>query len=371
MLLKILRTLFLTILVFNSGLVASAKPKARVTKKAASKPTAPLKAKPLSPAQLQGKVVYVLNRDVWAIEPQTRQKFLLYKNLFFPADKNPNNYSEVYGSGLNFGRADIAWSLDRTQVAFTYRKPEFQGSELFVMRWDGSGKRQISTGNYESEISTPRWNPNGKILAYTEHSNYRMGGPGYGWQRIGFSMVDKAAAPIDVKIEGQTSFEPFWSRDGKSLLYSQSPQEVDYMEFDSVTQKVAALDGAPATDYKGNWSDFLLNNESSNGQWLAQRDSQIREYWNLLRPNTVASQGAAWSIGIHSGFEATRIFPGNNGKQFVSEAHFDIWRLDEKQFARFDRFDGIWFAQSENGDANLPRLLVKDGNLVDWFDDSK
>ena len=360
----ITRVLLVASAIFGLNSTALAKPKV------AKKPVASIAAKPLSPAQLSGKVVYVLNRDVWALDPQTRQKFLLYKDLFFPANQSPEKFARAYPFtypvGVDF---EIAWNLSRTQVAFVQRDGVSEGSELWVMNWNGNGKRQVSKGHYESIISNPQWSPDGKTLLFDENSLYREGGPGFDTTQVGIANVDGTPAKFKLgTLEGTTSF-PYWSRDGDSILYYFSPESADFAAPETVSRKVTFLDGTPDVDFKENWSDFLVDNQSRNGKWRVER-KPAEAYWALYQSDVLMSEAFVWRE--YQGFAARKLCPANDGQQFIFDGGFPIWHIDAQGITTATNFWGIWSKLGYNSyDPVQPRLLVKDGNLVDWFDDSK
>ena len=360
---RAMQFLLFTSVILGSYSTAVAKPKA------AAKPAASIQAKPLSPAQLKGKVVYILGRDVWAINPQTRQKFLLYKDLFFPAneslEKFAREYPFTYPVGVTF---EIAWNLNRTQVAFVQRDGISEGSELWVMNWNGNGKRQVSKGHYESIISNPQWSPDGKTLLFDENSLYREGGPGFDTTHIGIANLDRTPAKFKLGTpQGTTSF-PYWSRDGRSILYYFSPESADFATPETVSRKVAFLDGTPDVDFKDNWKDFLVDNQSQNGKWRVER-KPAEAYWALYRSDILMPEAVVWRE--NQGFAARKFCPANDGKQFIFDGGFPIWHIDAQGITTPTQFWGIWSTHLETGYVPSPRLLVKDGQLVDYFDDSK
>jgi Tol biopolymer transport system component len=113
--------------------------------------------------------------------------------------------------GRGFGNAaDPAWSPDGKLIAFDYRPPGFSIRELYVMRADGTGKRQVTRLRQVSGL--PAWSPDGKRIAF--QSNVRLGHfeiytirpDGRGLRQVTQSVVDV--------------IQPAWSPDGSKLAFS-------------------------------------------------------------------------------------------------------------------------------------------------------
>ena len=237
------------------------------------------------------------------------------------------------------------------------------------MNWNGSGKRQLSKGHYESVISNPQWSPDGKTLLFDESSLYREGGPGFDARQIGIANLDGTPAKFKVGTPTGTTSTPYWSRDGRKITYYSSPESVDYATPETVSRRVAFLDGAPDEDFKGDFADFLVNNQSPNGKWRVEREP-AEAYWALYQSDTLLPEAVVWRE--NQGFVARKFCPANDGKQFIFDGGFPIWHIDPKGITTTTNFWGIWSKLGANNyDLVQPRLLVKDGQLVKWFDDSK
>jgi Tol biopolymer transport system component len=101
--------------------------------------------------------------------------------------------------------ADPAWSPDGTMIAYDYREPGTPIHELYVMRADGSGKRQLTKLQHVSGL--PAWSPDGKRIAFQSDARlghfeiYTIGADGKGLRQVSRATGD--------------AFEPAWSPDGR------------------------------------------------------------------------------------------------------------------------------------------------------------
>jgi Tol biopolymer transport system component len=109
--------------------------------------------------------------------------------------------------GRGFGNAaGPAWSPDGTLIAYDYRNPGTPIRELYVMRADGSGNRQLTKLQHVSGL--PAWSPDGKRIAFQSNARlghfeiYTIGADGKGLRQVSRSTTSDA-------------FEPAWSPDGR------------------------------------------------------------------------------------------------------------------------------------------------------------
>lgn len=371
-----MRTVFLSLLIGMSCLslaIAAPRSKGKPKTKAPTKPrvSAAPKGTPLSPALLKGKIVYILSRNVWALDPQSRRKTLLYKDLFFPANKDPNSYTDNYGGGLGFDHSNIAWSPDLTRVAFTHYDPRFQGSELFIMRWDGKEKRQISNEKYDWTLRFPRWSPDGKSIAIVKSSPYRMGSPGYGSADVVLFGFDAKMRTFNKRNErgeelSGTFINPFWSRDGQKILLDYSPQSSDYVDATNITPQVVSLDETPIADFKNNWSDFLIDNQSRNGKWRLEHSKYSAPGapdWQLYQSSNNGYVGTI--LRENNGLHADRFCINDEGTKLVWQGNLSSWTIDPAGNTHPNNISGIWTATTTQ--ISHPRLLVENGRLVNWL----
>jgi TolB protein len=100
--------------------------------------------------------------------------------------------------------ANPAWSPDGTQIVYDYRRPGFSIRELYVMRADGTGIRQLTRLGHVSAF--PAWSPDGTRIAFQsdlrfQHDEiYTVGVDGTGLRQVTRSGTD--------------TIQPAWSPDG-------------------------------------------------------------------------------------------------------------------------------------------------------------
>jgi Tol biopolymer transport system component len=112
--------------------------------------------------------------------------------------------------GKGTGSADgPAYSPDGKLIAYDYRRPGYENREIYVMRADGTGIRQLTHLEYVSSL--PAWSPDGKTIAFM--SNLRGGKYQiYTIRPDGTHLRQVTTSPSDV-------IQPSWTPDGKSIGY--------------------------------------------------------------------------------------------------------------------------------------------------------
>jgi Tol biopolymer transport system component len=113
-------------------------------------------------------------------------------------------------SGDTAAETDPAWSPDGRWIAYQRREPGTPIGELWLVRPEGSGRRQLTrlqVASYE-----PAWSPNGQRIAFASRLDgqnfdiYTTGLDGKDLERLTDSSADE--------------FEPSWSPDGKEIAFN-------------------------------------------------------------------------------------------------------------------------------------------------------
>jgi Tol biopolymer transport system component len=106
--------------------------------------------------------------------------------------------------------ADPAWSPDGKLIAYDFRRPGFSIREVWVVRTDGTGARQITHLRQQSGL--PSWSPDGKRIAFQSNAReqhfeiYTIGLDGRGLHRETSSAID--------------TIDPAWSPGGGRIAFS-------------------------------------------------------------------------------------------------------------------------------------------------------
>lgn len=111
------------------------------------------------------------------------------------------------GRGLG-SAADPAWSPDAKLIVYTYRQPGSEIRELWLIRPDGTGRRQLTT--LKAVSITPAWSPDGSRIAFATDAD-----GSYDIYTIG---VD-GNAPRNETTGPTEDFEPAWSPDGRTIVF--------------------------------------------------------------------------------------------------------------------------------------------------------
>ncbi len=137
------------------------------------------------------------------------------KRIAFARDAKLTSMSSTGGDirpvTTNVGgeEAEPAWSPDGKWLAFRRRLPGFTSREIWVVRADGTGQRQVTKLNAASY--GPAWSPDGKRIVFSSNANddryqlYEIGMDGKGLRRLTFQLGEY--------------FDPSWSADGKTLIF--------------------------------------------------------------------------------------------------------------------------------------------------------
>ena len=102
--------------------------------------------------QIQGKMLYVRNGDLWQYEKDGARQLTQGGTWFQPA-----------------------FSPDGQEIAYVYWENNF--SDIFVMAWNGASSRRLTRGQAAGYISDndwafrPSWSPDGERIAYVSDSS--------------------------------------------------------------------------------------------------------------------------------------------------------------------------------------------------------
>jgi len=116
------------------------------------------------------------------------------------------------GQGVGGEALDPAWSPDGKLIAYDYRPPGYSIREIWVVRPDGKGARQVT--RIREESTRPAWSPNGRRIVFQSNAQgrhveiYTIGRDGQGLRRETHSSLD--------------TFDPDWSPNGTKIAFSRN-----------------------------------------------------------------------------------------------------------------------------------------------------
>jgi Tol biopolymer transport system component len=104
------------------------------------------------------------------------------------------------------------WSPDGTRMAFTRRRKDGPGQDIYLMPALGGDALLLV-----EQASDPSWSPDGEWIAYADLSR--------GWFNIARIAVDSRDAPVAVTKLEESYFHrnPSWTPDGETIVYNRSP----------------------------------------------------------------------------------------------------------------------------------------------------
>ena len=311
----------------------------------------------LSPEKLRGQIAYLQNGDLWVVHPDTRQRHLLIK-----------------GQGL-YAVNNIAFSPDRTQIALAEVHEDMPGSGIFVMRWDGQQRRRLTSHGLDRARS-PRWSPDGKSIAYTLGTQYIMGGPPKYSEEVHIVDVEnmkdrRLVGTIDPN--GPAAFDPYWSRDGKSLFFTYYPGALDYEDLGGAKRekRIMNRDGSHVRPFEGNEGEFIVPGASRDGKRLAALAPFETYHYDL---NIFRYPKKELETHIWRNLDPVKFllpFFDASGTRLAVQGDINLLAydaegyLDQASLKVSNERLGIYVLRVDK--TKPPRLLVERAQLIDWL----
>jgi Tol biopolymer transport system component len=165
-----------------------------------------------------------------------------------------------------------AWSPDGEWIAFTAFTPDVSAPNLYVVRPDGSDRRQLTNGQQPAFYEYPSWSPDGQQLVYHFHL-------GYGAKQIGRVNLDGSDQIALTKGLADNDY-PAWSPDGAQIAFKSERdgnREIYLMRADgsgqaNLSQAPDSEDTFPVWSPDGQWLAFSSERTTGFGLYLIRAD---------------------------------------------------------------------------------------------------
>lgn len=111
-------------------------------------------------------------------------------------------------------------SPDGEQIVYGAGVPGDRADHLFVIARDGTGKRQLTKADFNDAF--PRFSPDGQQIVFARDKTYVWGGLAANWDEGGVICVINVDGTGERQLtpDEQFAYAPFFSVDGKQVLYS-------------------------------------------------------------------------------------------------------------------------------------------------------
>jgi Tol biopolymer transport system component len=180
-----------------------------------------------------------------------------------------------------------SWSPDGRRLAYRVNPPRSDSGDIWVMRADGSRKRNLTRTPRVAEWS-PAWSPDGSLVAYFSDVGQDV-----------WVMRPDGSGRRDVTRRPGLDEYPSWSPDGRRLTFNSHRDgqfEVYVTRLDGSRQRNltrnAAHDKWPAWSPDGRWIAFASDRDGSDDVFVMRPDgSGVR---NLTRTPDFDESHPAW-----------------------------------------------------------------------------
>ena len=242
------------------------------------------------------------------------------------------------------GNTLLALSPDGKRVIYSHKPGNldvYTGEDLFDVRLDGTGKRRLTNTNFMFYSRTPRFSPDGKRIVYARFTGYRMGGPGYTDAEIRVMNADgshdrRLAGSIKDDLE-HNDYNPFWSKDGKDILFFRTNGNMDYQyEFpDKFKLELRVI--------------------STNGRY----ERKFYDEWDRFPKFIQDEEKARLGARIGDEVRVNNVLP--YGKQIVFQSSQTVIKPNADGLDYSETLNKIWKSDSDGENA---REIVSDGQLI-------
>jgi Tol biopolymer transport system component len=146
------------------------------------------------------------NRPDWS--PDGRKIAFSHKNAIFVVNSDGTGRTQLTSFDKNYDKRPL-WSPDGRKILFeqfVFERKSY-GDDIFVVNADGSGLRRLT---HDLSGQNPEWSPDGTKIAYFDNSKFD----------IYVMNADGSEQRNLTRTRGVPYFDPLWSPDGKTILFT-------------------------------------------------------------------------------------------------------------------------------------------------------
>lgn len=252
---------------------------------------------------------------------------------------------------------DVKWGHDNGRMSFT-RKVAVEGKNyehIFVARADGSDPVDLMP-DWKSQNSTADWSADGGKLVWVSDRDeaFDVGGSGGGpGVNLWVMNADGSAKQrLTTTTPGGTNYRPYWSHDGRRLLWTQAWWRSDQSVF----------------RWQLHVADYV---EDPDG-------GHLEHVQDVNQPDTAFYEGASWDVGDASIlYSSTKSNSGNYElyrRNLATGAEDRLTNNPELDISGHPSPDGRWVAFTSSRDDHSTWSYYTDASwdlnippLADWF----
>jgi len=187
-----------------------------------------------------------------------------------------------------------ALSPDGTRIAYT-RVSEGKGHEVWMIDLARGTKTRLSFAPEGAD--SPAWSPDGKRVAFSSYVVTLGGNSALYVKEVASGKPEEA-----VLRSNKLKYMNGWSRDGRSLLFTQiSPENARYSLW-AIAVEPAGSDRQPAS-LGGSGFNELQGQVSPDSRWLAYTSNLSGKYEIYVRPFPPAGRTSQWLVSNGGGDE--------------------------------------------------------------------
>jgi len=174
-----------------------------------------------------------------------------------------------------------SWSPDNNKIAFLSEGKNKKTIDIFLANPDGSDKINLTNSEFTHEIGPLAWSPDGKRIAFAAFKDFNF--DIYTIKKDGSECTRVLCSP-------ENEYDPYWSRDGKQLVFKQGIENTSFYLTD-IDKKTNAFSVIPAWHYYLVASQIKKDIENRNEQRFKRIFDSIKQ--DLYGPCIISPDGKA------------------------------------------------------------------------------